>query len=249
VPGFAHGTGNFFLFQIWPVAPAYAAKTYWQAEIVDPFIELRTGPGRGYPIFYVAERGEKIEIRKRRTDWFKIRTQRGKEGWADRAQMENTLIEAGVKKSFRDVLLEGQRRPRFEVGFAFGVFDEDSVIKMRGAIRVGDNFGLELSAGQVSSDFASARQLDANVLAYPFPNWRASPFFALGVGRFKSTPKGTLVRAIATEDTAANAGLGVRVRLSRKLAFRADWRSYVLLIDDNRSDNFRELTVGLSFLF
>ena len=28
----------------------------------DPYIELHTGPGRGYPIFHVTERGERIII-------------------------------------------------------------------------------------------------------------------------------------------------------------------------------------------
>ena len=51
--------------------------------IADPFIELHTGPGRGYPVFYVIERGREVTIVKRRTDWFQLRTDRGLEGWAD----------------------------------------------------------------------------------------------------------------------------------------------------------------------
>jgi len=40
--------------------------------VADPFIELHTGPGRGYPIFHVVERGREVEIIKRRTDWFRV---------------------------------------------------------------------------------------------------------------------------------------------------------------------------------
>ena len=36
--------------------------------IADPFIELHSGPGRGYPIFHVVERGREVFIVKRRTD-------------------------------------------------------------------------------------------------------------------------------------------------------------------------------------
>ena len=44
--------------------------------IADPFIELHTGPGRGYPVFHVVERGREVTIVKRRTDWFQVRTDR-----------------------------------------------------------------------------------------------------------------------------------------------------------------------------
>src|SRR5918992_1947573 len=55
--------------------------------IADPFIELHSGPGRGYPIFHVVERGREVTLVKRRTDWFQLRTDQGVEGWAPRSQM------------------------------------------------------------------------------------------------------------------------------------------------------------------
>ena len=55
--------------------------------VADPFIELHTGPGRGYPVFHVIERGREVTILKRRTDWFQIRTDRDVEGWVAREQM------------------------------------------------------------------------------------------------------------------------------------------------------------------
>lgn len=35
--------------------PARAAE---RVQVADPYLELRTGPGRGYPIFHVAAREE-----------------------------------------------------------------------------------------------------------------------------------------------------------------------------------------------
>ena len=106
---------------------------------------MHTGPGRSYPIFYVAERGEKVEILKRRTDWFKVRTERGKKGWVDREQMENTLVDAGVKKSFRDLLVEDYIRRRVEVGFAVGEFEDETVTRARAGISLGQHFMAEIS--------------------------------------------------------------------------------------------------------
>src|SRR5690348_6811526 len=72
-----------------PVAAARAAEH--KILIADPYIELHTGPGRGYPVFHVVERGREVTIVKRRTDWFQLRTDRGVEGWATRDQMIATL--------------------------------------------------------------------------------------------------------------------------------------------------------------
>jgi len=66
--------------------------------VADPYLELHTGPGRGYPIFDIAERGERVEILGRHTDWFKVRTARGKQGWVSRTQMEATLTERGATR-------------------------------------------------------------------------------------------------------------------------------------------------------
>ena len=59
--------------------------------VADPYLEMRTGPGRGYPIFHVVDRGEDVAVIMRRTDWFLVRASNGKEGWVRRAQMERTL--------------------------------------------------------------------------------------------------------------------------------------------------------------
>ena len=68
-------------------------------SVTDPYLEMRTGPGRGYPVFFVAARDEWIEIELRHTDWYKVRTEGGKVGWVHRAQLETTLTEAGGTKT------------------------------------------------------------------------------------------------------------------------------------------------------
>ena len=37
-------------------------------SVADPYLELRTGPGRGFPVVQVVERGETVEVETRRTD-------------------------------------------------------------------------------------------------------------------------------------------------------------------------------------
>ena len=57
-----------------PSAHAISFFKDYHPEVVvsDPYIELRTGPGRGFPIFYVAGQGDTITILKSKTDWYKV---------------------------------------------------------------------------------------------------------------------------------------------------------------------------------
>jgi len=54
-----------------------------------PYLDLRTGPGRGYPVTQSVLRGERIEVLYQRTGYVKVRTERKLEGWAEaRALLE-----------------------------------------------------------------------------------------------------------------------------------------------------------------
>jgi len=239
----------FFVLPLCMIAVARAEDTAMRVQVVDPYIELRTQPGRGYPIFYVAERGEWIEILKRKTDWFKVRLASGKEGWVNRVQLENTLTEAGAKTTFRDVMLADYLDRRLEVGFGWGQFDNDPVLTMRIGYGLTPNFITELSASQVSSVYSSTSLLQLNLLALPFADQRVSPYFTIGVGNYKNTPKVTLVNSPEISVTAANAGLGVRFYLTRNFLVRGDYREYMVPINDNRVDTFNEWTIGLAVFF
>ena len=75
-----------------PGAMLSTAAAAEKVQITDPYIELRTGPGRGYPVFHVAPRADWIELLMRHTDWFKVRTADGREGWVNRQQLETVWL-------------------------------------------------------------------------------------------------------------------------------------------------------------
>jgi uncharacterized protein YgiM (DUF1202 family) len=56
--------------------------------VVIPFLEIHTGPEDSYPVTQVIERGEKVEVLKIRTGWYKVRGPRGNEGWVSAEKLK-----------------------------------------------------------------------------------------------------------------------------------------------------------------
>lgn len=224
----------------------------WAAErlqITDPYLEVRTGPGRGYPVTQVAARHEWIEVLLRFTDWYKVRTERGYEGWVHRQQLLTTLTDAGTKTTFRDVLLDDYLRRRFEMGAAYGRFQSEPMLKVWGSYRVTDAISVEATVGQVQGVFSGTDFWHLAVNAEPWSEQRLSPFFGVGVGRFKNIPNESLVGAVDTDANLSSATIGLRYHLSERFVARLDYTLYVANVADTRNEEYRATTLGISFFF
>jgi SH3-like domain-containing protein len=226
-----------------------AASAGEQVRITDPYIELHTGPGRGYPVFHVAERDEKIEILLRHTDWYKVRTDGGQEGWVNRAQLETTLTAAGTAKVFRDVLVDDYLRRRLEMGAAWGLFDSEPMVKIWGGYRFADALSIEVTIGQVQGTFAGTELWNVNLNVEPWSDRRFSPFFGVGLGRFHNIPNLSLVNAVETTANLANAAVGLRYYIADRFVARFDYSIYSAYTSDLSSTEYRAATLGLAFFF
>lgn len=243
---------RFGLFMVLLIAATWvnaADDVYLEVKVADPYIELHTGPGSGYPIFYVVDRGDFVEVIKRKTDWFKVRTVKGKTGWVSRFQMEKTLTSSGDVTEFADAALGDFSKRRWEAGLVGGTFNSSPVMTLYGAYVLNPNLSAELSASQVTGDFFSSDLVNFNLLAQPFPKWRYSPFFTLGLGQITTNPKVTLIQAQDSEDMIAHMGLGVKVYLTRRFIFRAEYKNYVGFSSDDDNEEFEEWKAGFAFFF
>ncbi|MGB5209370.1 MAG: outer membrane beta-barrel protein [Gammaproteobacteria bacterium] len=237
------------LLLICMVSPASAAKSPQTVKVEAAYVELHSGPGRGYPVFHTVERGDSVALIKRRTDWFKVRTEDGVEGWVDRRAIEQGAMPGTPVRGARDAAFEDYLESNFEAGFSTGDFDGDQVFSFRAGYRFNEYFMAELALSEVSGTFSSSTLYDANLLVQPFTVWRLTPFFTLGMGRFKNDPKDVLLDDNTTDDWSANAGLGLRAYLARRFILRADYRHYVVMIDDDTNEDFDAYTIGFSVFF
>ena len=220
-----------------------------EVRVADAYIELHTGPGRGYPVFHVAARDEWIAITLRHTDWYKVRTTQGKVGWVHRTQLAATLTASGTKKTFRDILLDDYLSRRLEAGAAWGRFKSEPMLKMWAGYRLSDTLSVEASIGQVQGLYSGTDFWHLNLMSEPWSDRRLSPFFGIGFGKFKNIPNASLVGALATDAKLANAMAGLRYHLNERAVARLDLAIYTAFVADTRSTEYRAVTGGLSFFF
>lgn len=231
--------------------PALAAddEALPAVALTEPFVNLHTGPGRGYPIFHVAQRGEQVQLLLAHTNWVKLRTASGKEGWAPRDQIQGTLTAAGQAPGWLERWRDASLKDRLAFGAAWGRFQSQPMLKLGARWRAGDAIGIEAAVGQVQGLYSGTDfwQLDATV--DPMHDLSISPYLAVGVGRFRNVPNASLVEPGITNANLAHAGLGVRWRFGSRYVLHADWSLYTALLSEQRSREYRALTLGLSFFF
>ena len=228
---------------------ARAQDEMQQVVVEDPFIEIHTGPAQAYPVFYVVDRGELIEVLTRRTDWFKVRAPRGQEGWVNSEQLQETLQLSGAPVDVPGFTLEDHVERRWEVGGLYGDFDGANVVSVYGAYSFTENLSGEVWYSDILGQFSNSQLAGFNVVHLLFPEWRVSPYFTLGAGIINTEPKGTIVATTDRTDNLAHVGVGIRTYLTRRFVFRAEYKTYVVFTSRDDNEEPTEWKAGFSFFF
>jgi uncharacterized protein YraI len=230
-------------------AIAQALGEYRTVSVADPFLEMHTGPGRGYPVFHVVDRGEDVEIIMRRTDWFQVRAANGAEGWVDRAQMERTLQKTGSEIVFAESTQDDFTNAKWELGVLAGDFGGSNIISLYGGYSLNPNVSIEVWGSQILGNFSNGWTGSVNLTHETWPDWRISPFFTLGTGIIHTEPKSTIVQGEDRTDQIAHAGAGIRVYATRRFILRAEFKSYVVFTSRDDNEEVEEWKVGFAFFF
>ena len=237
------------LCQAFAWASAFAAGNYRTVSVADPYLEMHTGPGRGYPKFHVVDRGEVVEVIKRRTDWFLVRDAGGVEGWVDRAQMELTLQPDGEEVEFSEAGQEDFTNARWEGGVLAGDFGGANIISLYTGYSLNPNVAVEVWGSHILGNFSNGWMASVNVVHETWPEWRFSPFFTLGAGVVHTAPKSTIVQGEDRTDQVAHVGGGLRVYATRRFMVRAEYKSYVVFTSRDDNEEVEEWKVGFAFFF
>ncbi len=230
-------------------ATTMAADNLRSVGVAEPYLELRTGPGHGYPIFHVVDRGESVAIVMQRTDWFLVRAANGKEGWVDSAQMQLTLRADGSSASSATAAIADFTDARWEAGLLAGDFGGANIISIYGSYSLNPHVSVELWGSQILGNFSNGWMANVNVVHEAWPDWRVSPFFTLGTGVIRTEPKSTIIQSEDRTDQIGHAGAGFRIYATRRLLLRAEYKSYVVFTSRNDNEEVEEWKVGFAFFF
>ena len=232
-----------------PLAGHAARHELLQLFVTAPYLELHTGPGRGYPVTQVVARGESIDVLFRRTDWFKVRTERGVEGWAAESAMLDTTLADGSPFKFERGDRQGFQSHRWEGGVTAGDYGGATLVSGFLACSLTDNLKIELHVGQFLGDYYNGYIADLGLNHVFMPEWRFSPFVTLGTGVQWTEPKSTLVAPQNQNYQTAYAGVGGRYYLSRRFFLRAEFRQHTVFTDTNSNEVEQEWKIGFAFFF
>lgn len=230
---------------------AIAEDALPEVQVIEPFIELHTGPAIGYPVFYVAEKGEWISVLKRRTSWFKVRTRKGHEGWVKQADLQLTLSSEGDAVVVEDGSFESYQIRSFEFGASGGALESVPSLSVFATWVITENIATELSITQALGDFSENRFALLSVTHTTFPQWRVSPYFRLGVGQLQTKPKAILVQA--GEETRRNdllaASIGIRYYLTQNFVVRLEYQNLLALTERDENEELEEWKLGFAVFF
>jgi len=230
--------------------PAFG-KSKGPATVVvqDAFVDLHTGPGRGFPSAYSVERHSTITLLRQRTDWIKVRTEDGKEGWVNRSQLERTLTPGGQEVQLAGPTPEGRVEHHWETALATGDFGGANVVSVQGTYAANPQLQIRADVSQFLGNYSDG-WLGTMGIAHVFvPQWRVSPFAGIGGGMLTISPKASLVQSEDRTDSTAYAGLGVRGFLTNRFLLQAEYRNYVVFTSRDENEEIDAWTVAFTYFF
>jgi hypothetical protein len=239
-----------FVFQLIPYGNVQAAeKALRQVAVADPYLEMHTGPGRGYPVFHVVDRGQSVSIVMQRTDWYLVRNDSGDEGWVDRAQMELTIAADGSFFDAALTTLEDFTNAKWEIGLLAGDFGGSNSVAAYGSYSLNPHVSVEIWGTQILGNSSNGWMGNVNVVHETFPDWWVSPFFTLGGGVIHTSPKTTIVQGEDRTDQIGHVGAGFRIYGTRRFVLRAEYKSYVVFTSRDDNEEIEEWKVGFAYFF
>ena len=218
-------------------------------QVVEAFVEWHSGPAEGYPVFHISERGEWLNLHYRKTDWMKVSDKAGREGFIKIADLLLMKDGTGEKVDIVEPKFDDFNTRRWEAGLMSGEFENAAVNAAYLGYWMTEHLSLELWGSQVLGDASEIQIFNLNILHQPFPQWRLSPFFTLGVGHLFIDPKATLASQESSDEETMNAGFGLRYYVSNRYFVRMEVKDYKVFTNRETNEDATEWKIGLSVFF
>jgi hypothetical protein len=235
------------MLQAFVVGTAHGKEMYLELVVTRPYLEMHTGPGRGFPVFYVVGRGETLTVLYSRTDWYRVRAPRGEEGWVRRDDLASTTLESGEPAPIPPY--PDFSAHRWEVGAGYGVYNRENLVTAYLDFGFTDALDAELVVQQAFGTIDNRTIETIGLRNTVVPEWKwFSPTIGIGTGYQKISDK-VPPAPLEAGNQLAYASLGARGFITRRFMWRFDWRAYVVFNQLNKSEVLEEWKFGLAVFF
>jgi uncharacterized protein YraI len=225
----------------------HAKEQLVEVVVTEPYLEMHSGPGRGYPVVYVVGRDDTVTILFSRTDWYKVRAPRGQEGWVRRADLALTVLPSGEPAPIPPYPEFATHR--WEVGAGYGVFNRQNLVTGYVDFGITESLDAEFVVQQALGTIDN-RYMTTIGLRHTFiPEWKwFSPTAGIGTG-YQYIDNKVPPQPLQNRNQMAYVSLGVRGFITRRFMWRADWRKYDVFTNQNQNEEPEEWKFGLAVFF
>lgn len=219
-----------------------------EVTVSADFVNLHSGAGRGYPIVQVAIKGERLTLLTRRHDWVQVEFKQ-QPYWLARADLAQVVTLQQQQFDVSADKMAAYEARTLEAGLQFGDFNGSSMYQLSLAYLFSPYVQTELALSQANGDQADNVSAELSVYLSPWPHWRLSPYFGIGGGVLRTSPRTVLVQTPDRNNSLASAELGLRYYLSRNFIARAGYRRSVIVTDRNDNEEIDTWKLGFSVFF
>jgi uncharacterized protein YgiM (DUF1202 family) len=222
-----------------------------QVQIKQAYIDLHSGPAGGFPVIHVAAKNEWITVLKRRTNWFKVETSKGVQGWVKQEALHLTQSSAGEPVKLSDGSFESFSQRNVEFGALGGSFEGVPSMTVFADWVATENLVAGLSVTQALGDLSENQFFLVRVQHTTFPEWRLSPYVTLGAGKIRTKPRANLVQGGAETRTSdlLSAGLGLRFYIAQNFMLKLEYQHLQALTDRDENEDLEQWKLGFAVFF
>lgn len=227
-----------------------SAQDSIQLSVIDTYIELHSGPGRGYPATHTIEQGEPVNVHRRRGNWYLVTDKRGREGWVLQEKLARTIAPSGLPAALPEIQHGDYLAQKWRIGYAAGKLDNDETASVVAGFRLLSIVSIEAEYSQIFGDDLDGDSYGANILVEPIQSLAFTPFLSAGLGELDFSQKTT--RSTGQDEGISGNyhqfGAGINYYIGLNFVVRGEYRQ-VRVKGKNGSTSSPAWQIGFSSFF
>ncbi|MEK6750430.1 MAG: SH3 domain-containing protein [Pseudomonadota bacterium] len=224
----------------WAETAAPAIVTIEQA-----YVDLHTGPGAGYPVYTVVERGGRVVVLAEQGDWYKVQSERRQVGWLANTALAQARVSATPRVTFAAAEQVYHASRSYVLGVTSGKFGRDLMYGLSGSYHIVKGLHIDTSLAQSAGMYSMSNYYSAGLQWYLWSERRFSPgVFVMG-GKLSGVQHATIYPVREVQADFVSTGLSMRVRLTDRFFLRTGAGMFSLQQFDNTLPNFWEWQIGV----